>query len=83
MGVELSLSQNRGTDQLRGYRVSDVRLCFLINAGFLVTSYILSQPYNATLFLFDYFYVYEPPNQNFIQSGIYHILVLAVCLKLA
>ena len=53
-------------------------------------AYILSQTYNATLFLFDYFYVNEYAlsilfhsiNSSFSQAS-NHVLVLTICLKLA
>ena len=52
--------------------------------------HILSQTYNATLFLFDYFYVnahalsklFHSINSSFNQAS-NHILVLTICLKLA
>ena len=51
---------------------------------------ILSQTYNATLFLSDYFYVnahalsklFHSINSSFNQSS-NHVLVLTICLKLA
>ena len=51
---------------------------------------ILSQTYNATLFLFDCFYVnahalsklFHSVNRSFNQAS-NHVLVLAICLKLA
>ena len=51
---------------------------------------ILSQTYNATLFLFDYFYVnahalsklFHSNNSSFNPESS-HVLVLTICLKLA
>ena len=36
-GIALPASENKGADQLRGYREADLRLCFLIckKPGFL------------------------------------------------
>ena len=47
-------SENKGTDQLRGNRSADLRLCFshMPNAGFLMTRLILKITLNFTLFCF-------------------------------
>ena len=58
-------------------------------ALFSFPSYILSQTYNATLFLFDYFYVnahalsklFHSVNSSFNQASNL-VLVLNICLKL-
>ena len=41
-GLYYLCSENKGADQLRGYRKSDLRLCFRImqNVGFLMTRLI-------------------------------------------
>ena len=42
MGLFYLCSENKGADQLRGYREADLRLCFRINAktGFVTTRLI-------------------------------------------
>ena len=47
-GLYYPCSENKGTDQLRGYREADLRLCFRIckKAGFLTTRLILSPAMN-------------------------------------
>ena len=39
-------SENKGADQLRGYREADLRLCFshMENVGFLMTRLIYATP---------------------------------------
>ena len=39
-GLYYSCSENKGADQLRGYSEADLRLCFRINVGFLMTRLI-------------------------------------------
>ena len=45
-------SENKGADQLRSYRVADLRLCFHVKTGILATLLILNQP--GTLFCKPY-----------------------------
>ena len=55
VGLYYPCSENKGTDQLRGYRAADLRLCFshMQKAGFLMT-----------------WLIYKPLGDNMIKSPI-------------